>query len=139
MRTVLYIVILLLYFTSPALGAETPVADDIIHAVDSMMMEKRAEIKARISLTESESQKFWSVYDNFEDEMRAVTTKIMVLMINVYAGESFTDEQADAIIEQLLGAHTDSFKIQQKYSQKFQTILPPQKTVQFIGTLLRAE
>jgi phosphosulfolactate synthase (CoM biosynthesis protein A) len=91
---------------------------------------KVAYISEQLNLTEIEAQKFWPIYNAYQDEMEANRASQ-----NIRYGTEMTDAQADELMENMLILRTKEIEIQRKYIKKFKTAIPSKK----VANLFRSE
>ncbi len=91
---------------------------------------KIAFISEQLNLTEAEAQKFWPIYNAYQDEMEANRVSQ-----NIRFASEMTDAQADELMENMLNLRTNEIEIQRKYIKKFKIAIPPRK----VAKLFKAE
>lgn len=92
---------------------------------------KVAFITEELNLSEKESQAFWPVYNEFEEntnairhnEMRSIRREIRNNAANL------TNEKALLLIEKFENAEERMYKLRTQFSKKLQNILPAKKIV----------
>ena len=99
----------------------------------AIIKHKRKKIVARnIALDEGEKKAFWSLYDQYQKDMRELGIKRLALIeeyAKAYKSKSLTDQQALKLLnDHLLNAQMRLRK-RNAYIQKFKEIIPPKKAV----------
>ncbi len=125
------IITLFLSVISISLYAQTD--NDYIEIVRSLLKtEKKAAIAEAMDLTESESEPFWLLYNEYDYELTLVQN-IRVKAIKEYVEEYgiLTNEKADAIWNQVMDFKTASIKLEKEYYKKFKKILPAAKAAKY--------
>lgn len=136
---------ILFVFVGTGLFAQT--ANDYIEVTREVMKtEKKAAIAEAMMLSEEESNVFWPLYNEYNEKMYTVNTRL-VNLINEYAKNyvGMTDEKAKSLWTDALKVETDLLKLEKTYFKKFLKILPATKAVRYmqaenkIKALVRAE
>lgn len=104
---------------------------------------RRAEMQAAkigfftryLALTEEEAQKFWPVYNKFEEEREAHRKKMMGLRLNKEATEELTEKEAEALVEQYLQLRQEEVELQKRFYAAVKKVLPVPK----VAKLFQAE
>jgi Spy/CpxP family protein refolding chaperone len=90
---------------------------------------KTAHITDALDLTPEEAQKFWPVYNDYEDEMEQIRKKERQEIGEVVraGSNSLTDKEANAVIDKMLDLKTSELGHQKDLIIKLRAIIPPQK------------
>jgi hypothetical protein len=113
------------------LSAQTQADEEEV--VKSMLQTgKKAIIADNMQFTESESQAFWPVYNEFQQAKTKLNEKTIKL-INEYLlnYDSLTDDKAGAIIRDLMAIEKDRVDLKSSYLPKFSKILPAKKVARY--------
>jgi len=89
-------------------------------------------VAANVALTDAEAQKFWPIYDQYVAELAKINdTKLS--LVKEYAANyaSFTDAQAQSIMERWTAADDAALQLRIKYIPIFQKVLPGKKVALF--------
>ncbi len=108
--------------------------------------EKKAVVAEAMTFTEEESTVFWPLYNEYNDKMYVLNTKVYNL-IKDYAEhfETMTDEKAVELWNENMKVKAEIAKLEKTYFKKFQKILPGKKASRYfqleskIRTLINAE
>jgi hypothetical protein len=111
-----------------------------------LKIEKKAAITDVMNLTETESQPFWNLYNEYQGKLYTVHNK-RIAGIKDFAMnyENLSDEKANELFVNYMGYQRDLLKLKKEYYKKFKKILPTGKAVRFfqaenkIETLIDAE
>lgn len=107
------------------------------HSMDNfknkMKVNKIAYLTDKLDLSVEEAQKFWPIFNNYEDEMNAVrekmrprdTTKEGFPMRPDFL--KMTEKEAQDMINRHLKSKREIIDIQDKYSKEFKKAIPTQK------------
>jgi hypothetical protein len=89
-----------------------------------------AYITSQLELTESESQKFWPIYNDYEAEREGIRKSM-----DVQFSRDMSDKEAEDLMYKVLDFKAKEIDIQKKYIQKMKSAIPARK----IAQLFRAE
>ncbi len=95
--------------------------------------EKKALIAEAMQLTETESPAFWSLYNEYNEKMFVINTKLFNL-IKDYS-EHYDDMSNDKAVElwtNAMNVETELLKLEKTYFKKFLKILPGTKAVRYL-------
>ena len=95
--------------------------------------EKKAVIAEAMTLTETESPAFWSLYNEYNAKMYVINTRLFDL-IKDYSDnyENMTDEKSTELWTNALNVEMDLLKLEKTYFKKFLKILPGTKAVRYL-------
>ena len=118
-------IIIILFFASSGLIAQP----DRFEKIRTL---KTAYITQELSLTPSEAEKFWPVYNEYDSkrtklrlsEGREVASKLRDVT------EDLTDEEANILIDRWLQIESESLLLQQELISNLRKVLPPNKIIQ---------
>lgn len=102
--------------------------------------QKKQLIAANVSLTDTEAQKFWPVYDQYTAELVQINNDKYAL-IKEYAQNygSMTDAQADDWAQRLLKLDVNVSQLRLKYWSNFRKLLPAKKAALYEQVERRAQ
>lgn len=118
-------IIIILFFASTGLIAQP----DRFEKIRTL---KTAYITQELSLTPSEAEKFWPVYNEYDSKR----TKLRLLEGREVASklrdvtEGLTDEEANILIDRWLQIESESLLLQQELISNLRKVLPPNKIIQ---------
>lgn len=93
-------------------------------------------ITRELNLTEEEAQKFWPVYNKFDNEREAHRRKMMALRLETgSSGDVMTDKEAEAAVEQYLQLRQEEVDLEKRFYQSVKKVLPSEK----VALLFQAE
>ena len=94
--------------------------------------EKKAFVAEAMQLTEAESTVFWPLYNEYNEKMYILDTKIYDLVLKFSKEyETLTDEQAIELWKESQSIRADIFKLEKSYLKKFQKILSGKKVLRY--------
>ena len=95
--------------------------------------EKKAAIAEAMELTEAESPAFWSLYNEYNEKMYVINTKLFDVIKDYSKNyERMTDEKAIDLWTNAMNIELDLLKLEKTYFKKFQKILPGTKVVRYL-------
>ena len=130
---------------APSMSAQSD-NDYLEIARDVLKVEKKAAIADVMDLSETESQPFWNLYNEYQGKLYTVHNK-RIDGIKYFAKnyENMDDEKSNELWMKYMGYQSELLKLKKSYYKKFNKILPAGKTVRFfqaenkIETLVNAE
>lgn len=119
MKTILLSTILMLFITQ--INAQhKPEMEEKIKA------KKIAYLTDALKLSPEESQKFWPVYNQKEEEQKELRKQLRDMHKNQNI-EAMTDAEAEKMLEQVLNIRQKEIDLDRKYLSKFKEVLPVKK------------
>lgn len=85
--------------------------------------QKVAYITQKLDLTPSEAQKFWPIYNEYQDKMKESRTDNK----QNWKSDSMNEEEADAFIAQLLNSEQKELDLKKQYLNRLKTVIPTKK------------
>lgn len=108
---------------------------------------KVAYLTNNLSLTTAEAEKFWPIYNAYDEkqfELRHEKMKMIKERLDSEAVDDLTDKQASAMITQIENVEDDLYQNRKKFMASLKTVLSPVKILKlkkaeddFNKTLLR--
>ncbi len=93
---------------------------------------KKMIVAANVDLTEAESQGFWPIYNDYQNEMRKLNDRLLALIEDFAANyETMTDAKAKSLLEESIAIETDELALKNSYMPKFAKVLPAKKLTQY--------
>ena len=110
------------------------------YAQGENMKEKREQIKAlkvaffatELDLTTTEAEKFWPIYNTYDDsqfELRHQKMKTYMRRMNDGSLDKITEKEAKIFLAQMEDTEEELFLVRKKFMQNVRTILPAVKIV----------
>lgn len=99
-----------------------------------MMKVKKATFVQNLKLSEEETEKFWTLYEQFDREINSIIEKQHHLMTKYKETDmlNLDKETAMILIEQNSKTEKELAEIKVRYYEKFLEVLPPQKVAKLI-------
>jgi len=89
---------------------------------------KIAFLSQKLELTPEEAQKFWPVYNEFNQKKKDIQIERRIARLEMEKS-SFSDDDAKKIISDEFKARKNELQLEEQYFQKFQEIITPKKVV----------
>ncbi|MGL2999500.1 sensor of ECF-type sigma factor [Flavobacterium sp. RSSB_23] len=110
----------------------------ITYGQNERLKEKRDQIKAmkvafltsELNLTSDEAEKFWPVYNAYDDkqfELRHQKMKTYARKLNDGSLDNMSDREALAFLNQIESTDEEQYVIRKKFNSALRNILPPTK------------
>ena len=91
---------------------------------------KIAFITKRLDLTSEQAEKFWPIYNKYEDELRVLREANTKILLNVYVNiETMSDNELNDIVNQELAFRQNELDITKRYIPQFKSVLPIRKVL----------
>jgi Spy/CpxP family protein refolding chaperone len=105
--------------------------------IERMKAMKIGFITRELSLTEEEAQKFWPVYNKYEESREEHRKKMMRLRLqsDADADTLLTTKEAEQLVQQYLQLRQEEVEMEKQYYQSLKKVLPAEK----IARLFMAE
>jgi Spy/CpxP family protein refolding chaperone len=128
------IMLMTLGFAMPGLAQDKPANNlEVIH--EKLKADKKLIVTKYMELTESEAQKFWPVYDEYQKDLQKLNERLGSLLQS-YAAEhrsnSLSDEKAKKLLDQWLALDKDEATHRKTYAGKVLKVLPAKKAARYL-------
>ena len=110
------------------------VTEDLNLTRDIIQIKRKAIVALNMGLTDSESEAFWPVYDEYWFEMKKLGDREVALISDFaknYVYESMTNQKAKELHQEWLSIKKATLKLQEKYAKKFSKVLPEKKVLRY--------
>ena len=122
------------------------VAADEQILLKQVMTDKRSVYANNLEMSQSESEEFWPLYDEYEAKVKKLDDRFLEL-INQYASkyDTLSDTDATAGLKEKMAIERERMDLKQSFTKKVAKILPPKKALRYaqletrIETLLRSQ
>jgi hypothetical protein len=148
-------VVALLALTGGLLPVATPAQDQVPDQglttdeqilLKQVMTDKRSVYANNLEMTQSESEKFWPLYDEYEAKVKKLDDRFLSL-VNQYAEkyQTLSDADAKAGLDEKMAIERERMDLKQSFTRKVAKILPAKKALRYaqletrIETLLRSQ
>ena len=110
-------------------------ADNMSILREKIRADKKLLVAQNMSLTESEAQKFWPVYDAYQKDLAAASERL-VKTVKEYAdafnNRSITDEKARQLTDAILSIDQEEVDRNKTYLPKLRAALPDVKVARYL-------
>lgn len=131
-------IVLIAFLISTGLFAQRPNGEGQRGNHEKIKALKTAHITEQLNLTSSEAEKFWPVYNEFDNKLMALREKerneVMGKLRNG-GTDSLTDKEANTVIDKMLVMKTSELEYRKELVANLRAVLPPKKIIK----LQRAE
>jgi Spy/CpxP family protein refolding chaperone len=117
----------------PAAGDKPASNLQIIH--EKLKADKKLIVSNYMELTESEAQKFWPVYEEYQNDLQKGNERLLRLLESYaadYKNKSLTDEKAKKLLEEWVAIEQDEGKRRSAYAPKVLQALPAKKAARYL-------
>ncbi len=134
-KIVILIIISALSLSLPAFAAQEPTESDMQIMLEKIKADKKLLVAANMQLTETEAQKFWPVYDEYQAELDKLNGRVADL-IQSYAAEynknTITDDKARKMVTELISIDQAEAAIKKMFAPKLYKALPAMKVARYL-------
>jgi hypothetical protein len=105
----------------------------IIH--EKLKADKKLIVSKYMELTESEAQKFWPVYDEYQSDLQKSNERLLRLLQSYaadYKNKSLTDEKAKTLLDEWIALEQDEGKRRSAFAPKVLQALPAKKAARYL-------
>lgn len=105
----------------------------IIH--EKLKADKKLIVSQYMELTESEAQKFWPVYEEYQKDVQQSNERLLRLLESYaadYRNKSLTDEKAKKLLDEWVALERDEGKRRGDFAPKVLQALPPKKAARYL-------
>ena len=117
----------------PAQGDKPASNLEIIH--EKLKADKKLIVSKYMELTESEANKFWPVYDEYQKDLQKSNERLLRLLESYatdYKSKSLTDEKAKKLLDEWIAFEQDEAKRRRDYAPKVLQALPAKKAARYL-------
>jgi hypothetical protein len=117
-----------------AVSAPSFAQNDIIELLRSdITTQKKALMTQAMTMSEAESDVFWPIYNEYQNELRKVGDERIAIIKDYSANyETMTDEMATSLSKRSLKTEEDRLKLYKKYNGKLAKALSPKLAARWL-------
>lgn len=127
------VILIVMALSVPVEGQHRPMKPEKGEKKEQIRAHKVAFLTDKLSLTPEEAQKFWPVYNEFdemrENELRSFRDNYLDKYPDL---ELITDKDAEIIVDAHMSHRERMLELEKKYNQKFKEVLPIKKVILLI-------
>ena len=113
-------------------GAYAQDQQDIDKTRADILANKRSVIAATLGLSGHEAEVFWPLYDEYQNALRPIHDRSSRLVADYLRNyDTFTDEQAGAMLREFLRIERDQLELKEAYVKKFSAVLSLKKVARY--------
>ncbi len=140
MKKLIHLCLLLMAFTAAPAALGQPPHDDPPEIPEERLQEIKAQKSAyltqKMNLTPEEAQRFWPIYNQYDEELETVRREHMKYMRSMRQKEGeLSEKEANEMLDRQLAMHEKDLQIRRKWDPQLRKAIGAQKMVQ----LLKAE
>ena len=132
--TTLLLAAMLAGFATPGWAQDKPANNmEIVH--EKLKADKKFIVAKYMELTESEAQKFWPVYDEFQKDLDQINQRLFILLQSYaadYRNKSLTDEKAKKLLDEWIAIDNDDAKRRAAFAPQVLKALPAKKAARYL-------
>lgn len=115
----------------PPLGPPPPKDHTQNDKRENIEAQKVAFLTKKLDLTPEEAQKFWPVYNQYDDKLQELRKKRREDMKNAKENfDALTDKEIEQLVDNEIAFRQKELDIQKEYHGKFKSLLPIKKVAQ---------
>jgi len=124
--------IVILSFTMLIWAEEDEPADNMEILKEAVKANKKLVITTNMELTVSEAEKFWPVYNEYQNQLGKLSEQ-RIALVEKYAEnyETMTDDLAIELLDTHFSIEAQRLSLQSVYVPKFKKVLAPIKVVRY--------
>jgi Spy/CpxP family protein refolding chaperone len=106
---------------------------EVIH--EKLKADKKLIVTKYMELTDSEAQKFWPVYDDYQKDLQKLNERLGSLLQSYaaeYRGNSLSDEKAKKLLDEWIALDKDEASHRKTYAGKVLKVLPAKKAARYL-------
>ncbi|MEA5113684.1 MAG: hypothetical protein VB050_06590 [Geobacteraceae bacterium] len=134
-KIIIFILISALSISLPLFAAQEPTESDMQIMLEKIKADKKLLVAANMELTETEAQRFWPVYDEYQAELDKLNGRVADL-IQAYAAEynknTMTDDKARKMVTELISIDQAEAAIKKMFAPKLYKALPAIKVARYL-------
>lgn len=121
----------LIAFILPAWSQDQP-ADNMELIREKVKADKKLLVASAMQMTESEAEKFWPLYDQFQQELDKLADRTRNLIEKFAANfAGMNNATARELLDEYMRLQSDRVKLLQTYLPKFRSVLPEPKAARY--------
>ena len=115
--------------------AQEKPADNMQMLRDKIQADKKLLVATNMELTESEAQRFWPLYDQYQKDLHKINQRL-ANMLESYAADfqrkSLTDEKAKKLIAEAVAIEQAEAQLKSTYAPQLGKVLPVKKVARYL-------
>ena len=113
--------------------------ENIENILAQIQSNKRDYIEKNMQLTSEEKEKFWPVYDKYQEALRGLNEDyVLFVWANMDDTLISSNDKAQTIIKEFLDIETMRIELIKTFAGQFGKVLPPRKLIRYLQLESRA-
>ena len=131
--TTVFLATAMLLCFAPLNVAQDMAANNMESIHEKLKADKKSIIATYMELTASEAEKFWPVYEEYQQDLHKIDQRLLQLLQS-YAADyrSLTDDKAQKLLDEWIALENDDAKRRAAYVPKVMEVLPPKKAARYL-------
>jgi hypothetical protein len=114
--------------------------ENIENILTQIQSNKRNYVETNMQLTSEENEKFWPVYDEYQEALKDLNEDyVLFVWANMDDTIISSNDKAQAIIKEFLDIETKRIELIKTYAGQFGQVLPPRKLIRYLQLESRAK
>ena len=135
-KRIMLIVLMMVFVLSSVSFAQTDKNYDSSADIELLKTDLKAQkislVKDGMELTKEEGEKFWPIYNEYQEEVgKLIDLKVKLIRDYAEHYEKMTNKKAEDLLDEAIDIDEKSAKLQKKYIKKIKKVLPAKKVVRF--------
>ncbi|MHB8110866.1 MAG: hypothetical protein ACYDHW_12655 [Syntrophorhabdaceae bacterium] len=123
--------VMVLGIALPVMGQDRP-ADNMQVVLEKARADKKFLVAQNMQFTESEAQAFWPVYEDYQNELFLVQSRLVRLITDYGAAyPNMNNDRAKALLDEYMKIEELRLKLRSAYVPKFRKVLPDVKVLRY--------
>jgi Spy/CpxP family protein refolding chaperone len=106
---------------------------EVIH--EKLKADKKLIVAKYMELTDSEAQKFWPVYEEYQKDLQKLNERLRSLLQSYaaeYQSNSLSDDKAKKLLDEWIALDKDEASHRKTYAAKVLKVLPAKKSARYL-------
>lgn len=100
--------------------------------LDTVRANRKALIAINLGLSPEHAEKFWPLYDRYQQEINAIGDRVLAIVEDYTASfRDLSDDKALQLMERYLAAEAERLQVRRAYLGEFKKILPGRTVARF--------
>ena len=135
-RKTICVVLMVMFFGSASLSlAQDKPADNMQILREKIRADKKLLVATNMELTESETQGFWPLYEQYQKDLEKINRR-MINLLESYADDfrrnSLTDDKAKKLIDEAVAIDRAEGDLKAAYATRLSQVMPARKILRYL-------
>jgi hypothetical protein len=109
-----------------------PAPSNLAMLLDTIRTNRRALVAVNLNLSPQEAEKFWPLYDRYQEQLNPVGDRLAALVQDYITHfRDLSDEKALQLVQDYLAVEADRIRIRREFIGEFAKILPGRTVARF--------